>query len=177
MYSSTPSLDSSLVLNDSGSSRTSPSRLPRMFVEYQPASPSMRALNAGASTVFIIVWPVLKSLPPIGSLRSSARCWSGGTSSGRVGDPVAQGRFSLSAAALGLALLHVGAGQPFYIVLVEGGGEGLDPLQKVRDRLQVLVPVQHAGLHRGGVGVIGNRVPGGEHQVLQVAEGHEFLDL
>src|SRR5438105_9160911 len=83
MYSSTPSVDSSLVLNDSGSSRTSPCRLPRMFVEYQPASPSMRALNAGASTVFIIVWPVLKSLPPIGSLRSSARCWSAGTSTVR----------------------------------------------------------------------------------------------
>src|SRR5256886_11117751 len=48
MYSSTPSFDSSLVLNDSGSSSTSPSRLPRMLVEYQPARPSIRALNAGA---------------------------------------------------------------------------------------------------------------------------------
>ena len=36
MYSSTPSFDSSLVLKLSGSSSTSPSRLPRMLVEYQP---------------------------------------------------------------------------------------------------------------------------------------------
>ena len=36
MSSSTPSFDSSLVLKFSGSSSTSPSRLPRMFVEYQP---------------------------------------------------------------------------------------------------------------------------------------------
>src|SRR2546422_7120939 len=43
----------------------------------------------------------------------------------------------LGEVALGLPLLHVGAGQPFHIVLVEGGGERLDPLQKVRDRLQV----------------------------------------
>src|SRR2546430_11022563 len=49
-----------------------PSRLPRMLVEYHPDRPSMRALNAGASTLFIIVWPVLKSLPPIGTWRSSA---------------------------------------------------------------------------------------------------------
>src|SRR2546422_6165057 len=66
MCSSSPSFDSSLVLNDSGSSSTSPSRLPRMLVEYHPDRPSMRALNAGASTLFIIVCPVLKSLPPIG---------------------------------------------------------------------------------------------------------------
>ena len=62
-----PSFDSSLVLKDSGSSSTSPSRLPRMLVEYQPLSPSMRALKPGASTVFISVWPVLKSLPQMGA--------------------------------------------------------------------------------------------------------------
>src|SRR2546425_1165631 len=42
-YSSTPSLDSSLVLNESGSSSTSPSRLPRMLVENHPCSPNMRS--------------------------------------------------------------------------------------------------------------------------------------
>src|SRR3989440_400757 len=83
MYSSTPSFDSSLVLNDSGSSSTSPSRLPRMLVEYHPERPSMRALKAGASTVFIMVWPVLKSLPPIGRPRWSARPTSAGTSTVR----------------------------------------------------------------------------------------------
>ena len=63
MCSSTDCLLTSLVLNDSGSSSTSPSRLPRMLVEYQPSMPSRRALKPGARMVFISVWPVLKSLP------------------------------------------------------------------------------------------------------------------
>ena len=37
-------------------------------MEYQPSTPSMRALNPGARIVFISVWPVLKSLPVIGTL-------------------------------------------------------------------------------------------------------------
>ena len=40
-----------------------------MLVEYQPRRPSMRALKPGASSVFIRVWPVLKSLPAIGTPR------------------------------------------------------------------------------------------------------------
>ena len=47
MWSSTPSFETSLVLNDSGSSSTSPSRLPRMLVEYQPSMPSRRAFRPG----------------------------------------------------------------------------------------------------------------------------------
>src|SRR5919205_337780 len=62
MYSSTPSLDSSLVLKEPGSSSTSPSRLPRMLVEYQPLRPSRRALNPGARIVLISVCPVFKCL-------------------------------------------------------------------------------------------------------------------
>jgi hypothetical protein len=38
-----------------------------MLVEYQPSTPSRRALMPGATTVFIQVWPVLKSLPITGS--------------------------------------------------------------------------------------------------------------
>ena len=37
-----------------------------MLVEYQPSTPSRRALKPGARIVFISVWPVLKSLPVIG---------------------------------------------------------------------------------------------------------------
>src|SRR5437899_2885405 len=91
MYSSTPSLDSSLVLNDSGSSSTSPSRLPRMLVENQPFSPSMRALKPGARIVFRSVWPVLKSLPQMGTLCSRASSWSAGISTVRLGAPLAKG--------------------------------------------------------------------------------------
>ena len=44
-----------LGLEGLGSSRTSPSRLPRMLVEYQPATPNMRVLKAGARTVLMKV--------------------------------------------------------------------------------------------------------------------------
>ena len=98
MYSSTPSFDSSLVLKLSGSSSTSPSRLPRMFVEYQPLRPSMRALSIGASTVLSSVWPVLKSLPQIGTPWSVASLRSAGMSTVRFGAPLANGMPSISAA-------------------------------------------------------------------------------
>src|SRR5229473_3150703 len=67
MCSSTDSFDSSLVLKDSGSSSTSPSRLPKMLVENQPANPICRALNPGARIAFINVCPVLKSFPQFGA--------------------------------------------------------------------------------------------------------------
>ena len=98
MYSSTPSFDSSFVLKLSGSSSTSPSRLPRMFVEYQPATPIIRALNIGASTVLISVWPVLKSFPQIGTFRSIASFRSAGMSAVRFGAPFAKGTPSIIAA-------------------------------------------------------------------------------
>ena len=37
-------------------------------MENQPVMPSMRALRPGAISVFMNVWPVLKSLPQIGTL-------------------------------------------------------------------------------------------------------------
>src|SRR5205807_2496841 len=79
--------------------------------------------------------------------------------------------------ALGLAGLHVGAVEPFHVVLIEGGGQRLDPSEEILDRVQVLVAIQDSRLHCGGVGVVRNRVPGREDQVLQLGEGHEFLDL
>ena len=98
MCSSTESFDSSLVLNDPGSSSTSPSRLPRMLVENHPFSPSMRALKPGARIVLISVWPVLKSLPQMGAsfLRESS-CMTG-RSTVRFGAPLANGTPSISEA-------------------------------------------------------------------------------
>src|SRR3954452_19835950 len=98
MYSSEPGLDSSLVLNDSGSSRTSPSRLPRMLVEYQPETPRRRALKAGARTVFMKVWPVLKSLPQMGAPFFFESSIIAGQSTVRFGAPLAKGTPSVSAA-------------------------------------------------------------------------------
>jgi hypothetical protein len=98
MSSSTPSFDSSFVLKFSGASSTSPSRLPRMFVEYQPDTPSWRAFTMGASTVFMRVWPVLKSLPEIGTLFFTDSSRRTGVSTARFGDPLANGTPSRIAA-------------------------------------------------------------------------------
>ena len=69
-----------------------------MFVEYQPASPSMRALMPGAMTVFSQVWPVLKSLPEIGTPLSFASSISAGMSTVRFGAPLQNGTPSMIAA-------------------------------------------------------------------------------
>jgi hypothetical protein len=69
-----------------------------MLVEYHPCIPSMRALNIGASTVLTIVWPVLKSLPQIGTPWSDANCRSTGVSTVRFGAPFANGTPSSRAA-------------------------------------------------------------------------------
>src|ERR1035441_4083145 len=53
MYSSAELLLTSFDRNDPGSSSTSPSRLPRMFVENQPFSPSRRDFRPGAIRVFL----------------------------------------------------------------------------------------------------------------------------
>src|SRR6266581_2849917 len=200
MYSSTPSFDSSFVLNDSGSSSTSPSRLPRMLVEYHPASPSIRALNAGASTVFIIVWPVLKSLPPMGSLRSSARRSKTGMSTVRFGargqehlrgrrpdhhQPVGARRLLeraniraqlLGQVALGLTHFDVRTVQALHVAAVERRRHGLAAPEEIAYGLEV-VRLEHAGLLRRGVRIIRNRIPGREHQVGEPRQGHELADL
>ena len=62
-----------------------------MFVENQPAMPSMRAFRPGAMTVFISVWPVLKSLPAMGTPCSRASSHAAGKSTVRFGAPLAKG--------------------------------------------------------------------------------------
>ncbi len=58
----------------------------------------MRAFNPGAISVFMKVWPVLKSLPQIGNLRSRASSSSAGVSVVRFGAPLANGTPLFSAA-------------------------------------------------------------------------------
>jgi hypothetical protein len=48
----------------------------------------MRAFRPGAMTVFIHVWPVLKSLPDTGTPRATARSSSAGKSAERFGAPL-----------------------------------------------------------------------------------------
>src|SRR5207247_515011 len=153
MYSSTPSFDSSLVLNDSGSSSTSPSRLPRMLVEYHPASPSIRALNAGRRP---------DHHQAVGARRLLERA-----------DIRAQ---LLGQVALRLTRFDMRAVQALHIAAVERGRHGLDAPQEIAHRLEV-VRLEHTGLLGRGVRVIRNRVPGREHQVGELREGHELPDL
>src|SRR3712207_8805068 len=89
MLLSTESLLTSLLLRLPASSRTSPSRFPRMLVEYQPSKPSIRAFNPGAMIDFIHVWPVLKSLPAMGTPLSSASLVRAGMSTASDGAPLA----------------------------------------------------------------------------------------
>ena len=62
-----------------------------MLVENQPSIPSSRALNPGARMVFINVCPVLKSLPQIGTPCCRASSVIAGTSTVRLGAPLANG--------------------------------------------------------------------------------------
>ena len=91
-------MDSSLVLKFSGSSKTSPSRFPRMLVENQPSIPSIRALSIGPITVLTSVWPVLRSLPHMGTPSSLASLSRAGISTVRLGAPFTNGTPSASAA-------------------------------------------------------------------------------
>ena len=85
MLSSTDPLVSSLDASELGSSSASPSRLPRILVEYQPSTWSARPRNAGASTVLTRVWPVLPSLPAIGTPLRRASSFSAGISAETLG--------------------------------------------------------------------------------------------
>ena len=69
-----------------------------MLVEYQPETPSMRVLNAGARTLLIMVWPVLKSLPQMGAFILRESSFMAGMSTVRLGAPLMKGMPSLSAA-------------------------------------------------------------------------------
>ena len=60
-----------------------------MLVENHPATPNMRDFRPGATSVFMNVWPVLKSLPAMGTLRSRAISISAGVSVVRCGAPLA----------------------------------------------------------------------------------------
>ena len=51
--------------------------------------PSMRDFRPGAISVFMKVWPVLKSLPQMGTCRSRASSISAGVSTVRCGAPLA----------------------------------------------------------------------------------------
>ena len=69
-----------------------------MFVENHPSNPSMRAFSIGPITVFTSVWPVLKSLPQMGTRSSLDMRSRAGMSTVRLGAPLMNGTPSSSAA-------------------------------------------------------------------------------
>jgi pyruvate,water dikinase len=69
-----------------------------VLVEYQPLTPSRRALSPGAMTVLIRVCPVFMSLPATGDFDRAASWSMAGTSAVRLGAALANGRPSLRAA-------------------------------------------------------------------------------
>jgi hypothetical protein len=77
---------------------------------------------------------------------------------------------------LALARLDVRAFEPFDVALVEHRQHGLDRLEERSDRLDMLVAVQHSRPERGGIGIVRNRVPGAEDQVLERGQGDEVTD-
>jgi hypothetical protein len=77
---------------------------------------------------------------------------------------------------LALAGLDVLPLEPLHVVLVERGRHRLHRLEEVADGLEVLVPVEHTGLYGRGVGVVRDRVPGAEHDVIQGRQRHEVAD-
>ena len=98
MVSRVDSLLTSFVWKLAGSSRTKPSRLPKILVENQPASPRLRVLIIGAKPDLTNVCPVLKSLPAIGIRVFSANSHIAGMSTVVLGAPMINGQPSVNAA-------------------------------------------------------------------------------
>ena len=90
-----------------------------------------------------------------------------------VTDVLADGFGEFALVAAGLDVL---AFQSAHVVLVEDGPHGLDLLERGRDWLDVVVPVEDAGLDCGFVGGVGDRVPGAEDQLVETRQRHEVAD-
>src|SRR6185437_16177566 len=76
---------------------------------------------------------------------------------------------------LRLARLDVGPVDARHVMIVEYSRHRLDRRQKVRDRSNVLL-FENPRLANGRQCVIRNRVPGTEHDVIQIRERNEVLD-
>ncbi len=121
-----------------------------MLVENHPLTPSMRALKAGARTVFIKVWPVLKSLPQMGAAFFLDRQTSAGVSTSEIRCAIGEGH-ALAERGVGIDLRRSNAG----IV-------GFESLLEVLDAL-----VNCGGLQED----FGRAAPDHDHAIDGLAEG------
>ena len=63
-----------------------------------------------------------------------------------------------------------------HVLTVEGGLHRADVAQRVGDLLDVLAALEHAGAAGRDVGVVRERIPRAEDDVVEIGEGHELLD-
>ena len=74
-----------------------------------------------------------------------------------------------------LPVLDFLGGEALDVVLVEGGGHGLDGLEEGRDLFE-LVAVENLGGLGGVVEIAAEDVPAGEDEVVELGDGNEVLD-
>ena len=85
-------------------------------------------------------------------------------------------RIASSIARLPIAPLDVVGVDVLHVRAVERRGHRADVAQRVGDRLDVLAGVEHPGPLGGDVGVVGERVPRAEHDVVELGDRREVLD-
>ena len=241
MCSSTPSFDSSLVLKEPGSSSTSPSRLPRMLVEYHPLQAEQARLEGGsehglhqslagfeifaADGQFALVGQFVHRGYVDGQVRRAVgeghalhergvgvdhrggdifvvlfhpfferfhalvggALLDEGLGRGAPDGDQAAGSARLPEVAdvlakllgeveLVLSLLHVRPVDLLDVVMIEDGLHGLDGAEPAFDFVEQ-VTLEHAGIAGGGVHVVLENVPAGEHQIIEPGQRNEFLDF
>ena len=71
---------------------------------------------------------------------------------------------------------HVVGVDALDVAAVEGGRHRAHVAQRVGDALEVAAGLEHAGALGGDIGVVGERIPRAEHDVVEVGDRHEVLD-
>ena len=74
------------------------------------------------------------------------------------------------------AVLHVGTVEALHVLGIERGRHRPHRPQHVGHRLEVPARLEHAGANRRRVGVVGERVPRAEHEVVEGRERHRVTD-
>ena len=71
---------------------------------------------------------------------------------------------------------HVVGVEPLDVAAVERGRHRAHVAQRFGDALEVAAGLEYAGPLGGDVGVVGERIPRAEHDVVEVGDRHEVLD-
>ncbi len=71
---------------------------------------------------------------------------------------------------------HVVGVDALGVAAVEGGRHRAHVAQRVGDALEVAAGLQDAGALGGDIGIVGERIPRAEHDVVEVGDRHEVLD-